>query len=331
MTPDGALRRIPVAEAEYGASAAGHAPGPWTHELAVADLKSGRLAYTDAGEGPVLLLLHGLGNCSRFWAPVAPSLAAGGVRVIAVDLPGFGNSPLPRRILTPAHVSRALAELVRHLDVSELTVVGHSMGAAIAVHYAAADSSCVDRLVLVSGALEAVVRSLRRPWRSAASDPALLANLAAQIIGAGLPVPRPAREALLRNAGLRRALLASFVAHPNRLDDATLAFVLRNLGHPAVYAAAAAAAFFDYPANLERLSCPVSLINGDRDALSRTADVVALAQQIPHATAILLEGVGHWPMLEAPGPFCRALLHEIAAEPSPTRPAPRPERAPATR
>lgn len=103
-----------------------------------------------AGRGAPLLLLHGLASSSRYWEPYIAVLS-GAYRVIAPDLLGFGRSPKPLAgAYTPEeHLTALLTTVERHLD-APMTVVGHSMGAILALHLAVERPAMVERMVLIS-------------------------------------------------------------------------------------------------------------------------------------------------------------------------------------
>ncbi len=114
-----------------------------------------RLCYQDAGpaDGPVVVLVHGLVSDSSTWQPAISALAARGLRVIAPDLLGHGASDKPPG--TPATYSldgfaSSLRDLLVALDVPRATLVGHSLGGAIAMHFAYHYPAHAERLVLVA-------------------------------------------------------------------------------------------------------------------------------------------------------------------------------------
>jgi pimeloyl-ACP methyl ester carboxylesterase len=114
-----------------------------------------RLYYQDVGpsDGPVVVLVHGLVSDSSTWSPAIAALADRGMRVIAPDLLGHGVSDKPPS--TPAHYSldgfaHSVRDLLVALDLPRATLVGHSLGGAIAVHVAYHYAEHVERLVLVA-------------------------------------------------------------------------------------------------------------------------------------------------------------------------------------
>ncbi|MDH5508206.1 MAG: alpha/beta hydrolase, partial [Anaerolineae bacterium] len=108
------------------------------------------LNYTVQGIGPVVLFVHGLPTSRQLWDRVLPLLRSH-FTCVAVDLPGFGRSPmLPNAKFDPDSYAHTLEELRRHLDVPSWHVIGHDAGSTIAVHYAVRYQEHLSRLVLCS-------------------------------------------------------------------------------------------------------------------------------------------------------------------------------------
>ena len=101
------------------------------------------------GEGPPVIMLHGLGGTSNSFQPLLAPLA--GFRIVRPDLPGAGRSPPPPQQITVALLVQAVADAAAHLGVNRAHVVGHSFGTLIAQHIAAGipsawrASRCSDR------------------------------------------------------------------------------------------------------------------------------------------------------------------------------------------
>ncbi len=101
-----------------------------------------------AGSGPVLLLLHGIGDSSQAWLPVLPALARTHT-VIAPDLLGHGRSDKPRADYSVAAYANGMRDLLGVLDIDQVTVVGHSLGGGVAMQFAYQFPERTERLVLV--------------------------------------------------------------------------------------------------------------------------------------------------------------------------------------
>ena len=108
-----------------------------------------RRAFRIAGEGPALLLIHGIGDSSAVWAEIIPHLAKRHT-VIAPDLLGHGRSDKPRGDYSVAAYANAMRDLLAVLNVERATIVGHSLGGAVAMQFAYQFPQLVERLVLAS-------------------------------------------------------------------------------------------------------------------------------------------------------------------------------------
>ncbi len=107
------------------------------------------LAYLTGGEGPTVLLIHGIGGDWRTWEPVLDGLARHH-RVIAVDLPGHGESAGSAGDYSLGAHASALRDLTSALDIDRATVIGHSLGGGIAMQFSYQYPERCERLVLVS-------------------------------------------------------------------------------------------------------------------------------------------------------------------------------------
>ncbi|MCF6508418.1 alpha/beta fold hydrolase [Blastococcus sp. MG754426] len=265
-------------------------------------------AFLLAGEGPPLLLLHGIGNNCQTWAGVIDRLAEEHT-VIAPDLLGHGDSDKPRGDYSIAAYANGMRDLLSVLDVERATVVGHSLGGGIALQFAYQFPERCQRLALVgSGGLG--------PELSAGLRAATLPG-AELVVGALAEVSGPLRgglrvvEALGRAAGWRRvgdlaeavdALLALQDAEARRAFLRTLRGVVDVRGQ-AVTA-------------LDRLyladSVPMLVIWGGRDPIVPAQHAETVRTAVPSARVEVFEDAGHWPHLDEPDRFCDVLLDFVA-------------------
>ena len=109
-----------------------------------------RIRFREAGEGPAIVLVHGLGISADYWFRNGPELAIKGFRVLAPDLPGFGRTPSDRPALRVEQQAEALAHLARTLDLSPAVYVGHSLSCQSVLQLAADQPSLVRGLVLAA-------------------------------------------------------------------------------------------------------------------------------------------------------------------------------------
>jgi hypothetical protein len=150
---------------------------------------AGELSINEAGSGPPVVLVHGLGATKISMLPTVAALAASGFRAIALDLPGFGDSVKPIR--APYHApyfAGAVVALMDALGVARADVVGNSLGGRIALEMGMRYPQRTRRLGLLAPSL-AWLRG--RPW-------APLLRLISPQLGLLQPTPRPLVEALVR-------------------------------------------------------------------------------------------------------------------------------------
>src|SRR4051794_33520932 len=121
-----------------------------------------RVRFHRAGEGPLLVLLHGIASTADTWAPVVDALAARHT-VIAPDLLGHGASAKPRGDYSLGAYASGVRDLVAALGFERGTVVGHSLGGGIAMQFAYQFPERIERLVLISsGGLGREVHAILR-------------------------------------------------------------------------------------------------------------------------------------------------------------------------
>src|SRR5271170_2659237 len=124
-----------------------------------------KLHYLTAGHGPVVILLHGYTQTSRMWKPIIPLLAAK-FTVIAPDLPGIGDSEIPKDGLDMKTAAIRIHALAKLLGVEKARVVGHDIGLMVAYAYAAQFPAEVEKLVVMDAFLPGV-----EGWHNAYDDP----------------------------------------------------------------------------------------------------------------------------------------------------------------
>ncbi|MFI8183378.1 alpha/beta hydrolase [Actinacidiphila glaucinigra] len=137
------VRRVygPAPDAEDGSQGI-----PLVHR----DIHGYRRAFRLGGSGPPLLLIHGLGDSSATWAHILPRLGRRHT-VIAPDLLGHGDSERPRADYAVAAYACGMRDLLGVLDVDRVSVVGHSLGAGVAMQFAYQFPERCERLVIVGG------------------------------------------------------------------------------------------------------------------------------------------------------------------------------------
>ncbi|GAA1938321.1 alpha/beta fold hydrolase [Agromyces allii] len=140
---------------------------------------------------PTYVLVHGLGMAAEYWGGLGERLAPTG-RVLALDLPGFGEAPEPARVLSVPETADLVADLVRAERLARPVLVGHSMGAQIVADLAARHPELVERIVLIGPSVNPRERSRARQTARllqdvAVIDPVAFARGAGAMAEAGLP------------------------------------------------------------------------------------------------------------------------------------------------
>jgi pimeloyl-ACP methyl ester carboxylesterase len=120
-----------------------------------ADVEGTKLHYLTAGHGPAVILLHGYTQTSQMWQPLIPKLTER-FTVIAPDLPGIGDSAIPKDGLDMKTAAIRVHELAKSLGITKARVVGHDIGLMVAYAYAAQFPSEVEKLVVMDAFLPGV-------------------------------------------------------------------------------------------------------------------------------------------------------------------------------
>jgi pimeloyl-ACP methyl ester carboxylesterase len=281
----------------------------------------GPVHYVDyGGEGqPPLVLVHGIGGSQLNWMLVAPALADH-FHVVALDLVGFGMTPLAGRNASIGANHRILARFIDGVVGGPVTLAGHSMGGVIGMLTAAADPGLVSRLILVDAAYGIALASpvARTPgW--------MLDGLAAipavgTWIGDRLPriqgPDRVVRDSLARlsapGALIDPALVAAHIQQERRrmaMSDPYVGFLQawnslhrlrQDLGR------------WDQQL-LPRIVAPTLVVHGSLDPTVPYANADRLLRLRPDWSAVRLDGVGHNPQIEAPERFVAVVLDWTSA------------------
>jgi len=277
----------------------------WQQHLNEVVVAGRRMHYLDVGAGPVVVLVHGLASAWPVWFRNIPELALGH-RVIAVDLPGFGRSDSLRGRVGIRHHVDAIRGLLDHLDVDEVRIVGHSLGAVVAQQFAARHPARSAALVLVA--------SGDAPHRLQAS---LLCGLAlgSMLLSHG---PRPAVETALGRAiaaaPIRQRLLGWAVHDPAEVSPELAAEMVNTAcGSPGAMSAVTAALRAVRRQDLKLIVCPTLIVGGRCDRIVPVTSLERVAAAITGARCEIIPHAGHHPMFERPDVF-NAVLRNFLEE-----------------
>ena len=257
------------------------------------------IAISDTGRGEPLVLLHGVGASRVIWRRVVPALAEER-RVLAPDLPGFGQSDPVGAGFEPEAVAIALARGLSASTDQPFDLVGNSLGGAVALQLALVRPDLVRRLVLSAPA-------------GLSPRPGPAAFAAERLAGPAVTSRRVLGARFSAHPTIRRALLWGAIAHPERLsaDDARM-MLTASRGSTRIGAAVGAVLRADLLSRLGELGVPLGLIWGRRDRVIPFSAVHSVQAVCPDVVVEALADCGHVPQIEQPPEFIAALRRVLA-------------------
>lgn len=274
-------------------------------EPKVAVVAGQRVRYVRSGRGSAIVLVHGLGSSLYTWKDVIGPLSRSH-EVVALDLPGFGQSELPPDLTADVFPS-VVVGLMDQLGLAQASLVGHSMGGAVATVVAADSPERIRRLVLLDAA-GFNLEPADRPW--------LLRLLGSDVGGLLARLPR---RRFLTTLGLRQVFFDGSHVTAERIDEYLAPFerpgateALRSLLGPR-----GLGAFSSFGDVVRRVVAPTLVIWGreDRWIPLEQADRFQAALP-PSARKVILDRCGHMPQEEHPGAIAK-VLDEFLTDPPP--------------
>jgi len=266
------------------------------HDAEVSGIK---LHYLTAGHGPAVILLHGYTQTSRMWKPIMPLLAEK-FTVIAPDLPGIGDSEIPKDGLDMKTAAIRIHALVKSLAIEKARVVGHDIGLMVAYAYAAQFPSETEKLVVMDAFLPGVAG-----WEDVYNNPSIW----------HFRFNGPTPEALVR--GRERTYFEhywnDFAANKSHsISEADRVAYAEAYARPGrmragwAYFVSFQQAAQDFALLSQvKLTMPVLAIGGEK------ANGTLLGQQMKivasDATMVVLKNTGHWVLEENPKETIEAL------------------------
>jgi len=259
-----------------------------------------RLRVRDTGrrDAPAVILIHGFGASLETWEPWAQALSAH-YRIIRFDLPGFGlTGPDPTGDYTDAREVKILADMMDKIGLPRASLIGNSLGGRIAWNFAALHPDRVTRLVLISPDGFA---SPGFPYDKAPKTPLMMRLL---------PYVAP--------RGLLKANLAAAYGRPSALRESTVTryrdLLLAPGVRPAILARLGQVILRDPAPTLARITAPVLLLWGEKDAMIPISNAADYLRDLPHATLVRLPGLGHVPFEEDSGASLTPVERFLAGE-----------------
>lgn len=269
--------------------------------LKLSDTLSVRLQKT--GSGPPLLLIHTIRTQLEYFRSLAP-LLAGSHTVYAIDLPGHGHSPIdPGASFDEPYLRRAVIRVIEQLDLSDVTIVGESIGGALALTVAASLPQRVKRVYAINP----------YDYETRYGDGIRRGNWLANFIIGSLQIPvLGAVNASLENKLILGKIMGGGYHDPRRLPADLLA-EFNEVAHRPGYKRAARKVLAGWRSwskardYYRQITAPVTLIFGDSD-WSRPDERERTRSLIPAAQMVTLKNTGHFAAVENPSELARVIL-----------------------
>lgn len=274
------------------------------------EIDGSKLNYVELGEAdkPVLLYVHGIMGTWRNWVfnllPFADRF-----RVIAVDLPGFGLSEMPKGEFSIEHYADVIKELTEKLGLGKITLIGNSMGGQVATIVAKKTPEILQKVILVDPAgFSTSTARLRKisPY----------VKYFNWIFALGVVL----RKVIAGNRWLATAFTKIVLWKPMNISSELILVLLAGIGKPGFVPAVhtiTRTPVKDFPGSVD---VETVIIWGRNDALIPKRDAFKFARMIPHAKLELMDDVGHIPMFETPDRF-NAVIEKYVPETAAAAPA----------
>lgn len=275
----------------------------WRRHLHTIELPGAKVNYAEIGEGEPILFVHGLAGCWRNWLENLPHFGRTH-RAIALDLPGFGDSPMPSWEIQISAYGRLIHDFCEKLGIERVAaLVGNSMGGFASTEAVVEQPSRFERLILVSAA--GISFAERRGRRVKAFT---------RTFEATVPFLARAERFWLTRPGTRQLAFGSLVRYPNQLKVELLAELMDpDLRSPGFPAAMRANAGYDTRHRLPEIEIPTMIVWGLSDRIVPVEAAIGYHRLIKGSRLEIFERTGHLPQLERPARF-NALLDEFLAD-----------------
>ncbi|MDQ3850287.1 MAG: alpha/beta hydrolase [Actinomycetota bacterium] len=265
----------------------------------------------DVGSGPAVVLVHGLGANWQCWLENICALARSR-RVIAFDLPGFGNSEMPAARLSIKGYGRCIDEIMTRLGIDSAVLIGNSLGGFIAAETAIAFPARVERMILIG---PAALWNERRRARPLATGEKILRGYVAWLAAQWEGVHRRPRlrKLVLRQAGVR---------YPLALPPELTWELMCGTGKPGFSDALQELLHYKIRERMPEIACPTLVVWGRNDPLVPVRQAAQYDELISDSRGVVYEDTGHLPMLERPARFNAEMLAFLDEDPGEQQPAP---------
>ncbi|MEN2975498.1 MAG: alpha/beta hydrolase [Candidatus Caldarchaeales archaeon] len=253
----------------------------------ILDVNGVKTFHLSLGDNHPLLLIHGWGSSSYSWRRNYPDLSKT-FKIVALDLPGFGNSaPLPSGINLDS-VSSHIFNLLDQLDLRQTYLVGHSMGGVISAYLAGKRPERISKLVLESPSFLG-----RRPFFTDLVKNKVIAKILIRF--------------LISKSFVRRGLRSSY-GNPDLITEETIEGYYQSVVKSGYTLLEASDILKEFDIGiLERITCPILFVLGEKDKWIPIEETMRIADRM-NAQIAVIPGAGHIPHEERPQEFNRIIV-----------------------
>ncbi|MEL0627056.1 alpha/beta hydrolase [Salinibacterium amurskyense] len=247
------------------------------------------------------LLLHGAAGSWTTWLPLIRASHATGrplTNVVALDLPGWGESGSIAATATVEDLADAVAHVARTLGYAKWSIFGHSLGGHLALTIAARHPERTVSVTAISATGPGALSVLRHPIRHFGVLPLLGGMLGAMRFLSALGPAGTVLVRTLHRVRLLGPLSSPLFAHRGTLDSSVIDSLASEVRPTAFVRAAVAAARYD-ETQWASIQCPVTLVRGDCDVFVSSADDAWFASVLPHASQQVASNAGHFAHIES--------------------------------
>lgn len=264
------------------------------------------LSYADSGEGPVVLFIHGILGSQQQWSHLVDKLDDDH-RVVLPDLFGHGESAKPMGDYSLSSHAATMRDLLDHLDIDRVTLVGHSLGGGIAMQFFYLFPERVERLVLVSSGglgreVSVALRAATLPGAAQVLSVAASAPVLSQVEALGKAATKVGWRPGADISAIWKGFSSLGDRESRRAFLATTRAVI-DIGGQSISA-------HDH---LEgSLPIPTLIVWGSKDHMIPASHARSVEQALPECRVEIFDGAGHFPHLDDPARFARVLRDFIA-------------------
>jgi pimeloyl-ACP methyl ester carboxylesterase len=245
--------------------------------------------YGDAS-APAVVLIHGLAGCWQNWLENILQLGED-FHVIALDLPGFGASEMPREPISISGYARCVVGLLDVLGIESASLIGNSMGGQTSLQISIDHPERVNRVIVVS------------PAGYSTSDIPELLHRGAELFSPILPKVAGRNKFVARRPRLRKIAFFGVLAHGDKISPEMAYEMMGFSRRPGFKDALLALLVHDFRGQLHTITAPTLIIWGRDDGLIGSGDAHRFASKIPGSLKLIANDTAHVAMIERPAWF----------------------------